>query len=975
MARTRKEIIQGAIDRGYDKDVINKGLQMRGDKPLSDYETFLIDRGRYGMNFGQRVAQTGIEFGQGLSSLGGAGYRYATQKNFRDYVNKKGKDYLKGIFTGESNPVYDTLNLMIEPTTGMSLGDVLTQNPVKTIKRVGSYIAGDPLNAALDAIPIYGAVTKARPALKASNLLEKATKNVPVVDDIRTAIMPSDRERALNNILNIGNPELTANVNRTRKELEDISLQPNIQQAVQDLTYGTNLGGETTQRLRNFGKDINRQMVDLGVDVGQAKRSATSQFILETLDPRREKNIFIQNIEKAMDNPTMENLANIGVKDTASFNRLVEQGGKLFDEGKIFPVTQRGAFVKGNKEFVDLSDIGKGLTTERVYGRATPEQVAKTLDVGYNKLLSEIQNAKLAQSNLNEIVQKYGRGITPDEIEKIARNEVVISPTEFKEGVKTLFNTGKQSELGTLVKQMSKGTASFKKYANDLYVLNKRDLKALTNKYAGLETGSTLGRMVNASKPIMGAFKSSVLAKLPYVAGNRIGNFSLGLIGGADYLTALKPNVIRDYIPDYLKYTTSFHGIAPQFESSSIANTFKNINRNIARDIDAIRNSNLSGWEKAEAFGRVINEGQAYLTRPLFQAESTMELIDRSAVYINQAKNLARETGDTVEEVLKKAKTNTELQRELINRTNEVLGDYVGRNYYINPTAYEAGTVAFPFHKILTTSKDILINQAIQHPLRLQAFARIPSRIGNDIANLDAELGNQPMDNDIRGGVVTKPTFSKYYPAQKVYNDYQPFIAPFETLSRIINPKPNRNEETGVAGAFDVISGNLSPITGLMNALQGKDRYGNLAVAPNVMKVGGKYVALDNNGNHITQPEPNVLGTTANFITSNFFPAVTFANQTLLPAIGALTGREYFRPTSSAIFGQYEGQQPIPVLSEGRTDRLGIKTPDEFYGSQLGFKTRDVYFPYKPIATTRDLQQAVTKQGRRKLQYYNRRYR
>lgn len=976
MVDARKEAIKGAIERGHSIDVINQGLAMNNWKPLSSYEEELISRGRYDMNFAQRFTQGAIDFGKGLSTLGGGIYQYRNNPAFRDYVNDNVGKYLYDTVHLQANPVYDFVKLMMAPS-GLTPYKVLHQSPIETGKQIVEYAAADPFNFTLDALPVYGAVTKVAPGLKVSNLLSKATSKVPAVDQLRSAIMPTDYERMVNTILNTQNPQLARQAVKATKDIETLKLDKDLEQAVKDLTLGTNLGGKATERLKDISVRLNQDMVDLGLQAGKARTTAVTQYILEKIDPLRKNRVYVQNIEDALFNPTRENIAKLGINQDELFS-LSKEANDLFDTGKIFPVTQRGTRLAGDANAVDYSAKGEGLLANRIFGAATPEQVAKDVDRGLTQLFNEIQSAKYAESNLNEMVNKLGRGITPDEIGKIGKGEVVISPTEFKEGVRTLFNTGKQSELGDLIKGLNRDMpkSSINKYANDLYVLNKKDLGALANRYSGYAKNTATGKIISASKPIMGAFKSAVLTKFPYIAGNRIGNFSLGLIGGADYATALTPNMIREFIPDTLRRTTSFHGMAPQFESQSLSNTFANINKNISREADILNDANATFGQKLGALGNIINETQGYVTRPLFQTESSFELVDRAAVYFNEAKKLAKELNEPFETILKRAKTDKDLQSNLINKVNNVLGDYVGRNYYINPNAYELGTLAFPFHKILTTSKDVLINQAIQHPLRLQAFARVPSRIGNRLGEIDVELGRQPSDNDVRGGLVNKPTYSRYYPAQKVFNDYHPLIAPIETLASVFNPNPTRPEEQGLAGAMDLISGNLSPLGGLMNALRGEDRYGNEVVAPNVIKVNGKYVAIDNNGNRIVQPERNILGTTANYLANNFLGTVTLANQTLLPAIGAITGREYFNPTSSAIFGQFEGQDTIPILSEGKVNQLGTKNLREWMDKQLGFKTREVYFPYhNEIGTQRDFSMAQKKAARQKWLRYNRRYR
>lgn len=138
-------------------------------------------------------------------------------------------------------------------------------------------------------------------------------------------------------------------------------------------------------------------MVDLGVDPTEAKKVAVGQFVLENLDPKRDKQIYLQNVQKAIDNPTVDNLKAIGFDKASDLTKLVEDGSKAFDEGRIFPITQRGIVGGYNQSLVDLTDMGKGLSTQRTYGYATPDKVASYLDKSYGQLFKEIETAKLAQ--------------------------------------------------------------------------------------------------------------------------------------------------------------------------------------------------------------------------------------------------------------------------------------------------------------------------------------------------------------------------------------------------------------------------------------------------------------------------------------------------------------------------------------------------------------------------------------------------
>lgn len=964
MVNKREQAISGALEMGANIEQINNGLINAGQKPLSEYETTLINRDRYGQNLLERFASGAKDFGSGLSSLGGAVFQYRDNPIFRNYINKQAGNYLKDVVTGNTNPYEDFANLVLTPY-GTDVKKFVS-NPIQGIKDIGYNAAADPFNAALD-------LTTFTPKGTLANIASKL--DIPVVNDIRRVILPTAKEKQVNNLINLASTSTATNRIKMAKELENIALDSNINQAVKNLTYGS-ITPETkdiTNRLKQFSEKINKQMVDLGVDAGEAKKVAVGQYVLEQLDPKRTNKIYLQNVQKAIDNPTIDNVKAIGLNSPTELNALVEKGSKAFDDGLIFPISQRG--IKGgyDKTLVDLTDIGKGLSTQRTFGYATPEQVASYLDTSYGQLFKEMETAQLAKNNIEELASKFGRGITPDEVNKIAKSEVIISPTEFKDGVKTLFNAGKQSELGTFAKQFSKGASnsSIKKYANDLYAVDKNDLRALANATAKYDVSTPTGKIIQAAKPIMGAFKGSVLAKVPYVAGNRIGNLSLAAIGGADYLTALKPGNIEKYIPDYLKFSTSFHGLNPGFESSNIVNTYKDTTRNLKRGFAELTNKELSPSERIAGAGTMIKAAQDYAVRPLFQSESTLELIDRAAVYFNEAKKYARQTGTTMEDVLNKALTDKDLQKDLISRVNNILGDYIGRNSYVNPNAYELMSLAFPFHKVITTSKDILINQLRDNPLKLQAFARIPSRYGNQLEAMDEEIGGQPRDNDIRGGLVINPTYTKREPALKVFNDYNPLIAPFETLQSVIGPEVRPGEGTGLAGAMNLIGGNLNPVAGLFNVMKGLDQYGNPVVGPNTYTVGNKVITLDNNGNRLEQPSPDILGAMTGYIGRNFLPLATFYNQTIGPSIGHLSGKGFYQPTNRAILGSI-GDTNIPYLMEGNTKKAPIKTLRDFTGQQLGFKTRDVYYPFTPRLNTYDLENALRKKSRNEFLLMNR---
>lgn len=987
MASKREQAIQRALDLGMSKDDINYGLASVGDKPLTGYEEKLINSGRYGMNFGQRVGKDVQELASGISSFGGAVGNYIYKPIFRDYVNQKIGDYAGQVARGERNVIVDTGNAILSPYQ-TTVEDIVT-NPVAGVKSLAEGAAVSPFNATIDLVTLTpkGAVTK----------VASKVDDVPIVGGIRKAILPTEREKDIAKIINLQDPTTLPAKTTFTKKMNELANKKDFNVAIKDLTYGTkNASPETRTSLSNFLNDMSKEMNSVGVPASDAPRVAKSQYVYETLNSNRDvPGLYYQHAQDAVDaygkevadnTARMEKAFELGkgftYKESSKANKAIDKLGlsrqdfkALYDtaddlskSGDILPISQRGLMGKYKSELVDQSKAGSGIGVERVFGYGTPEEVAKNFPRAYDQLYDEIQSARNAGNSFEEIATKYGRPVTVDEAAKIGKNEVIVSPTEMKEGIKTLFATGKQSELGNLIKRKGLETTqgTLKKYANDLYVVNKSDIKALANAAGGYNPSGIGGKLISFAKPIIGLWKGSVLATPQYFAGNRIGNLALGAIGGADYLTALTPGMIKKYIPDYLKEATSYHGLNPGLYDDTLTNTYKNITRDVKGGIEDLLNPNYNAQTRLSGLGQAIKGTQDYITKPLFGAESTAELIDRSAVYFNEAKKMAKATGQSTEDILNKALTDKDLQRELITGVNNVLGDYINRNPYINPNLYELVGTGFPFHKILTTSTKVATEQLRKHPFRVQAFYRQPARAGYALEQREGEYG-QPVDTDPRGGLIYNPSLSRAFPAEKIYNDYHPFNAPLEIIQRVAGVPTRQGESTGVAGAMDIIGGNLSPLTGFANALQGKDRWGNDVVGPNTYRVGNKIVTLDNNGNRLEEQPVNPIATTASFVGQNFMPGVVFYNNFIGPAIGRQTGEGFYRPTNRAMFGSIGQDQYIPGLIEGNTKKAPIKTGEDMGLKLMGFKKRDVYYPRPDVVTPNQMKQALKQRAKNRI--------
>lgn len=959
MAINREGSISKAVDKGRTSEQINNSLIKYNLKPLTSYEKTLIDEGRYNMNVVQRFGQGLLEIGQGLNTIGGYVGNLLTNPQEQQKAIKGVTDYTSKALKGKVNPASDIANIALSPH-GITTTDIVT-NPVGAGKKVVEMLGAHPENI-FDFTPITKAIGGTKAASKAVDAIANVTDNIPVVREIRSAVLPTQAEREINDLLNLADAPYAKRTNELNKKLDELKADPNFDQAVKDLTLGTTEAGELTNKVKSFVKDMEKEMQRLGVDTAASRRTAVDQYIYETLNPDRTFELIVNDVKVARNNPTTENLTKLGITKENLF-KLEDEGNRLYDRNLITPVTQRGL----NRDIdTGVERTLRGIEAERLAGKATTKEVADNFIQGYTQLQKEINTADIANDSLVKLANKYGRKITPDDVINIKDNEVLISPREFKEGLRSLYAANKQDKVnqfvGGLLGKPRKSTIS--KYADDLYVVPKRNLEAWRTKTGYLKSNIPTLKAVNDFLEIpSGLMKQSVLAKLPYFFGNRQGNLYLNAIGGGDYgkvLERFSEGKIGEDIPDYLLQTTSFHGLNPSLYQGTMDGTFRRTLDEIKGDIRTIKEGKpISG------LGKLFYDANRAVTNPLFQAESTFEVTDRMAAYYGAAKRYANKVGKSVDEVVKEAKNNQNLQDRLLTEVNNTLGDYVGRNYFINPELRRTLDTLVPFNKIITTSAQILPRTAMNRPLQYQGLFRMPATIGQDIYQ-QQETQYGKSSPDIRGGYTTSSPAYKSGPREVMYNSYNPFLAPLEYLSILAPSKEDLLTKLGNQQYM-----NLSYIGRLGNVLKGEDAFGNPAVGPNTFKTAnGKLITVDDNGNRIEQGG-SVGGAALNYFGSTFFPIGTFLNQSLFPALGA-TGIGYTQPTSRSLFGQF-GETQIPYLMEGRPTAQPINDFGDYITSQLGFRTREAYPEFKQRITPQELKQIYRKKIYRERQNKKRR--
>ena len=153
-----------------------------------------------------------------------------------------------------------------------------------------------------------------------------------------------------------------------------------------------------------------------------------------------------------------------------------------------------------------------------------------------------------------------------------------------------------------------------------------------------------------------------------------------------------------------------------------------------------------------EYMGSVYTNTNDILANPLFKLESTLELNDRYANYIHQAKKLSKETGIKVEDILSEAKRDSNLYNKLNTEVNKALGDYTGRLYNLPAGFYNSLSELIPFYRFYAQTLRTTAHQLANNPWRFQALAIAPNKQGREKAEKIKKALNL-SDEWYQGGV------------------------------------------------------------------------------------------------------------------------------------------------------------------------------------------------------------------------------
>ena len=930
----RQAFIQYAIDSKLNTNQINSALKEVGLDTLSKVETQRINDGNFGLSPMEYISKSFGEFSKGLSTIGGGVGEYIANPEFRAEVNKGIGNYIQE--KGTSGAALDLANAMLQPYNDLSVQKLLTQSPGETLSDIGSGIVAHPINAALDLAGIggvgldilQGTTRGSRLLSKVPNLVEKAK-----VPNAVKSMVKGTRQHEINNILNtakvapVAAMEELDNLNFTIKAANNADVAQAIKNLETGIWEGTEAQLNTTRTLKDLATRIDNLMVKAGFNPTQSRVSATSQYITRSLQ-NEGKNIPVAEIEKYLNSPKHK----IEGVDDVTLSKLKAEGERLYDEGRIFPIRHTTTGTTAREGLVDEATKKVRGKNEKLYGTQSYEDLAEGLrKSGYDNTLEKLLASERTLGALDEINNSLGRKVTNLDELKLADNEVLVSPTLLREKFGTALATGSniQDDIRSLSRGLNK--AEQQKYADDLYVYNKDDLKALERAFTKEQNPSYISQAANS--PLTGLYKRSALSSPRYTIGNITTNVGMNLTEGVTPLDYIKAGMLKDKLPKSLKQSTTFTGY---LGGDLKANTsLSEIYKQLAKRFEE---GNLG--QKLEALSEMM-------TDPLFRISGNAEMFDRGANFIKQAERYAKENNVTFEWVLKEARKkggNNDINRLLMQRVNNSLGDYTGRNYYLPRSVTDLGSFFTPFMRPYTQAFRMFAHHTTQNPLQNYVFNRLPARYGSEVSDRAQEELNVSPNQQYGGGFPILPAYGKM-PSRVLTNTYHAYN-PIGELA--LSPS-------------EAFGGNLFPLTPFLG-MAGLNRYGSEPSLPNQITINGRKVQLDNNGNVM---DNKLLTNTKLALAQSaqaYYAPINIMNTTILPTIAGLTGQEYRRPVDTAILGTI-GNMRIPgIMESDPTSRARVGLQETFL-PMWGFNYSDTY-PKREV-TMREITRGLRSQAKR----------
>lgn len=685
--------------------------------------------------------------------------------------------------------------------------------------------------------------------------------------------------------------------------------------------------GLTKYITTNHKGNLNPEEIKLGNNIKKALRDAediavNNKWITkkEAMDNTIAQYVMARNAgsnKSLIHNDIIEYINGVGNRNiTPNIIKDINKGKNLYNKGKISYLTQaivNSVDPTGEIKASELVGQPKDyFSTRRIIGRSLAEDMDRHLDDSLQFQLRKVYKAKEAREVTNNLLSQYGRPVKAGET--ISSNEIVVSPKEIQKVIAKSFTDNNARTLSEYLKSnphFKEGIAIDKKYIKYIANALQEQRKDIFN-------------------TTMNTVKRTLLAQPHWIGLNRVGNFTNNLMEGVDlgdYLEAITK--YKRFVPEELRNQTSFsHYLTDEGKYRGLNESFK---AGITRMANSISNFNSNDPKKYKKLITGLLEGSnEATTEPLFKIEAGLELLDRYANFVRQAKRYGVANNMSTERVLAKAKRNRSLYNELNNEVNKTLGDYVGRNYSLDPDAYRYISSLVPFYRFLTQTARTTGHQLADRGLAFQSLVGAPDKIGHlENEQLMEALGIN--DKDFIGGAPYKliGVDAKGNPNKfRVYGtEALPVGSIAGDLANILSGKPGE--------------GIISPIYNTISEINAGTKNGIPIQTPfkeKLSELGLPYNLIQQVELSPSERWKYIANTLAGYLSSPYRLSTTY-----IPEVDALIRGE---PLKSRY--QTDPYTEIPS-SYGRQGVV------ELLGKWLGLQNRTQYIPPKPKVNMRSL--------------------
>lgn len=758
-----------------------------------------------------------------------------------------------------------------------------------------------PLTTALNLAPLSkllpkGAITK----LIHKTPLPKGVKN----------LFPTNEMEKVNQIIADTKNQAGVDLASGTSRLNELKVQQQLgrvkpEEVVKNLRTGEWTGNKATLKATEDFRDLSNQYSkyaqELGVPASETENVITANYLLEQLDPDRTKGFQTGELQNLINRFNQgEDIANdlgrFGV-DEYGLTGMLGNAEQLRQQNKLAHISQLFA---GNQGLPDVDSI-EGITPRlqqflsgQNVGTATNQEIGDVLADTYNFLGRRLENARATDSAVRDTARNLGRKVNPTDT--LGANEIFVSPDYIRQSLGSSFQDPSRSIVASL-SSLNSGIpkSQLNAFKDDLYALDKDLLQGIVNSQTR-GSNSTINNLNNT-------FKGTMLTTPKFFTDNRYGNMILNAIEGvmpSDYLEALKDIRARQLAPAKLANETSYAGFLGK---DFAGNTF----------VDAQQKALAGMLGKDVPFSERFKNANLFFANPIIGLESNFERTDRLANMIRQAKRMAK-PNENWRDIIKRSETDSNLYREINNKINNSLGDYAGRNYYLDPKAQEGLNLLYNFYKYPAQSGRVLAHQAVNRPLSFQSMVHAPELLGEQIADIEAPTYHGQPSEGYEGGLVGKTPERTFQPYEVDRYQANPITAPLEVLSNLTSGKWEKaiNDSPILSNAYKIINY--------------VDDYGNPPTSPNYQVSGGNMIKRVNGRptGEIYEPTGmDRLRYAGALLGNQFITPVVQMNRSSLPLYAEASDQTYYPRYDTSLLGQVGEGGEIPFIREGNIQRKG----------------------------------------------------